>query len=265
MPDEATGSEGKLLMSGLFEEKPRLESLPVKRAPGLIRAQVADYLREMIADGRLRPGQQLVEREVCEATTASRASVREAFRELEANGLVVSERGRGATVAAMTKDEAARWEEIRMSLEELLGWRFALNASDDDLAELRKVVEAMETVVDEPRQVLRAKRQFYAVLYRGAASPELARLVDQLHLRGSMAQSAAFYKPGRANDAVKEFRAILDAAETRDPGLTARRSIEHVLGSAANAIGLEAVRDVQTPLIGISGDQAGRRTISVSR
>jgi DNA-binding GntR family transcriptional regulator len=246
-------------VASLFEEKPALALLPVKRAPDLIRAQVAAHLRGMIADGRLKPGQQLVEREICEATTASRASVREALRELEANGLVVSERGRGVTVAMLTDEEAARWEEIRMSLEELLGWRFALSASDEDLAELETIVAEMAELVARPGQLLLVKNRFYEILYRGAGSPELAGLVDQLHLRGSMAQSAAFSKPGRAAEAVAEFRAVLASARTRDPADAARRSVEHVVGSATNAIGAEAVRAMKTPLLA-DPDRPGRAT-----
>ena len=48
-----------------------------------IRLQVARQIRAAISDMRFAPGQILVERELCEATGASRASVREALRELE--------------------------------------------------------------------------------------------------------------------------------------------------------------------------------------
>ena len=60
----------------------RIEDVPT------VRAIVARKLREAIMSGNLKPGQRLVERELCEMMGVSRPSIREALRLLEADGLV---------------------------------------------------------------------------------------------------------------------------------------------------------------------------------
>src|SRR6266850_2131642 len=60
----------------------RIEDVPT------VRSRVAQKLREAIMSGTLKPGQRLVERELCEMTGVSRPSIREALRLLEADGLV---------------------------------------------------------------------------------------------------------------------------------------------------------------------------------
>ena len=67
----------------------RIEDVPT------VRSMVAQKLREAIMSGKLKPGQRLVERELCEMTGVSRPSIREALRLLEADGLVTTVPHRG--------------------------------------------------------------------------------------------------------------------------------------------------------------------------
>lgn len=67
----------------------RIEDVPT------VRAIVAQKLREAIMSGTFKPGQRLVERELCEMTGVSRPSIREALRLLEADGMVSTVPHRG--------------------------------------------------------------------------------------------------------------------------------------------------------------------------
>src|SRR3954452_20357578 len=112
-----------------------------KLAP--VRERVADRIRDAIVGTHFQPGALLVERELCEATTASRASVREALRRLESEGLVVSEPGKGTRVARLSPDEALNIYEVRGVLEGLAGRLFAERATPEHLADLEQAVAAM--------------------------------------------------------------------------------------------------------------------------
>ena len=79
--------------------------LPPVKAETL-RAQVENQLRQAIVGGLLRPGQKLVERELCEKLGVSRPSLREALRRLEAEKLIVNVPHRGPEVASMTLAQA---------------------------------------------------------------------------------------------------------------------------------------------------------------
>ena len=102
-------------------------SMAVTRHPS-IRDQIATTLRRAIADLELTPGQLLVERELTELTGASRPSVREALRQLEAEGLVHSRNGRGTYVRVLTLPDAQDVYEVRAQLEGLAARLFCERA-----------------------------------------------------------------------------------------------------------------------------------------
>jgi len=63
-------------------------SMRIAAVAAPVRQQVAEALRGAITSGRFAPGQRLVEKDLCELTGVSRASVREALRQLETEGLI---------------------------------------------------------------------------------------------------------------------------------------------------------------------------------
>jgi DNA-binding GntR family transcriptional regulator len=209
-------------------------SLSVERlAP--VRDQVADRLREAIVGLEMKPGQLLVERELCEATTASRASVREALRRLESEGLVVSEPGKGTRVAVVSADEAVHIYEVRAVLEGLAGRLFAERATDDQVVELERAVTEIERLVDDPPKMLLAKVRFYEALFAGTGNPELRQLLDRIHRRVTLMRASSLSVPGRPAESMREMRRILDAAKRRDGDATAELCAAHVRAAAAAA------------------------------
>jgi DNA-binding GntR family transcriptional regulator len=106
----------------------------------------------------------LVERELCEATTASRATVREALRQLESEGLIVSTNGRGSAVATLSADAARQIYGVRSQLEGLAGRLFAQRATDSDRRALRTALIHIEAAGDDIRQLMAAKAGFYEAL-----------------------------------------------------------------------------------------------------
>lgn len=82
-------------------------------APELVR----DSLREAIYSGKLQPGEQLRQEELAERYGISRIPVREALRQLEAEGLVTRQPNRGAVVAALSVQEVIEMLDIRIGLE----------------------------------------------------------------------------------------------------------------------------------------------------
>ena len=81
-------------------------SLRIKRQTTTLRQQVLEALRNAILDFQFKPGDRLVERELCAMTGVSRTSVREALRHLESEGLVENVANRGPTVATLTVEDA---------------------------------------------------------------------------------------------------------------------------------------------------------------
>jgi DNA-binding GntR family transcriptional regulator len=86
-----------------------------------VRAIVAQKLREAIMSGTFKPGQRLVERELCEMTGVSRPSIREALRLLEADGMVNTVPHRGPVVSTISLEEARQLYDARAVLEGFAG------------------------------------------------------------------------------------------------------------------------------------------------
>lgn len=212
------------------------EDIAITRAPALIRDQVADHLRRAIVEMRLRPGQLLVERELAEATTASRATVREALRQLQSEGLVTSSVGKGTVVTRLTSHEAKHIYEVRASLEGLAGRLFAQNATTEQLAGLWGTVHDVEATTDDPTLMLQAKASFYDVLIDGSGNDELRRILQGLHARATLVRATSLSQPGRPEQSVEELKAIAQAAEARDADKTARLCVEHIEKAEAAAL-----------------------------
>lgn len=208
---------------------------PVERQRS-VRDQVAHSIRSAIVDLRLRPDEVLVEHELCEVTTASRATVREALRQLESEGLVVSQPGRGTRVARLTADEARHLYEVRAVLEGMAGRLFAERATDTHLKELAAAVATIESRVDDPAEMLRAKSEFYEVLFTGAGNPELRRMLDGIHHRVTLLRANSLNVKGRPAESLREMKAILRSAKRRDAETTAKLCADHV--RAAQEAGL---------------------------
>src|SRR5215212_719821 len=83
-----------------MDKRAELQSLRIEDVP-TVRSRVAQKLREAIMSGTLKPGQRLVERELCQMTAVSRPSIREALRLLEADGLVTTVPHRGPVVSTI--------------------------------------------------------------------------------------------------------------------------------------------------------------------
>jgi DNA-binding GntR family transcriptional regulator len=205
----------------------------------LLREQVAGALRQGIVDMRLRPGERLVERELVQSTGVSRATVREALRQLAAEGLVTVIPQRGAVVAAPTPEEAANLYEVRATLEGLAGRLFATRASDDDVQALRERFEDIRRAAEQTggtSAVLMAKNRFYEVLMRGANNPTLDAVLTPLQARITVLRATSLSRPGRSAAAVTEIGAIVDAIEARDPEAAFVACVHHVTQAAASAV-----------------------------
>src|SRR5262249_39790434 len=105
---------------------------------------VEKELERMILAGDLPAGGKLNEATVAEPPGLARGPVREAFRALEASGLVRLEKNRGVFVRQISVDEADQIYEVRAALDEFVGRRLAQSASPDDIRDLRARVDRME-------------------------------------------------------------------------------------------------------------------------
>jgi len=205
-----------------------------------IREQVASILRDAIIEMRLEPGKLLVERELCEMTQASRPSVREALRQLEAEGLVESLSGRGTIVAVTSPELATSVSEVRVELERLAVELFIKYAAPADIERFREAVEEVRAAADRGEgasvAAMRAMNRVYDVLLEGAGNPILMQMVNLLQRRVTQLRALALEQPGRTAQNVIELEAILESFTQRDVKSARSAAAFHVQQEARTAL-----------------------------
>jgi len=113
-----------------------------------MRDQIRDEIVTRILDARYPPGTHLKELILAKEFHVSQAPVREAFRELEMLGLVVSERYKGTRVRAADKRELSEAYELRAILEERSA-QLAIPCNADDLNRLRESLNTMRRAAEK--------------------------------------------------------------------------------------------------------------------
>jgi DNA-binding GntR family transcriptional regulator len=223
------------------------EPSPVGEAPDLapqleriaapLRTQVSDILRREIVEMRLHPGQRLVERELIERLGVSRTTIREALRELAAEGLVTTIPQKGAIVAIPSPKEAAEVYEVRALLEGLAAREFVDNATELHLGALQQAMTQVARAGkrDDADGVLRAKNRFYDVLFDGADNATIRSILGGLQARVAVLRATSLTAPGRPRQSVTEIQAIVDAVERRDGDAAAAAASFHVRQAAETA------------------------------
>ncbi len=233
-----------------------MSGLQVTRSAVSLKKQVVEALRAAIFDGRFKPGDRLVEREICELLDVSRTLLREALSQLEAEGIIRIIPHRGPMVAVYTAEEARAIYETRAVLEEAAGRLFVERATDGELRELENAFSALKRAYKSPRQKnrLAVKSDFYAALCAGARNPVLVEMLRLIHGRVTMLRAKTLAQPGRLEDSVAELRDIVQAIKNRDADGAAAACRRHVMNAAA--VAASVMSDADAP------PQAAKRRLS---
>lgn len=208
-------------------------SLRVQRST--VGRQVADRLRDAVADGRLLPGERLTERALCEMTGAGRASVREALRALEAEGVIDNAPHRGPSVARVSAAQARDLYAVRALLEGFAARGFARHAGEADRAALEASLDALGRAEGTPA-LLAAKAEFYDTLVRGCGNVLVGEMLGRLHRRVMVLRATSMSRPERLPASLRELRALADALARRDARAAERLAIAHIRAAEAAAL-----------------------------
>lgn len=180
-----------------------------------LRTETVDELRRLILDGELAPGERLNEFSISERLGVSRFPVREAFRRLEAEGLVESLPRRGVRVVELNQHDLEVVREMRIALE-LIAVRHTVNRLDPELrAELRRILDDGQHAADtgdDDGLLDELNEEFHTALGVGSGSRFLAETLRAVrnqsrHLVGG--KSAAVGHSWDEHAAI--LRAVLDS------------------------------------------------------
>jgi DNA-binding GntR family transcriptional regulator len=183
-----------------------------------VRLQVVQTLRKAILQGRFAPGTRLVEKDLCELMGVSRVSIREAFRQLESEGIIENVPNRGPVVAKLNRAQVKDVYEARQALEALAAKLFASNATEKQVEELDKATEGLESAYrsEDVDEIVAAKDIFYGVLYSGCGNEVAPEMLTILNTRITLLRRVSLSVPGRLKKSLREMQRLMAAIRKRD-------------------------------------------------
>jgi DNA-binding GntR family transcriptional regulator len=200
------------------------------RRPSRARERVIEALREEIMLGKLVDGERLIEDQIARRLETSRGPVREALRELEHEGLVVSYPYRGAVVLGVSDEEVQHvLIPIRLTLERFCFMKALERMTETDFAELAKEVWLMGESArsDDLMSAVEADIRFHEFVLAHSGQQHSAQLWGAIAPR----IRAYFFRYGRVGDLeriAREHRELLAAMQTRKPSVWTRALEQHI-------------------------------------
>lgn len=188
-----------------------------KRPPTAQEAVLAE-VRSLIATGRMRPGEQILQQALALKLGVSRVPLREALKILEGEGQVTYVARRGYFVAMLSLADLLEVYRIREILE-AEAVRLAIPLmTDEDIDRFEEAAYDVEraAVVVDVTTMAAANRRFHATLIEACALPRLVRIIRQLW-DATEVYRAVYYtdEPNRAR-VLDEHRLLLAAVRAGD-------------------------------------------------
>lgn len=195
------------------------------------REHVVEILREAIANGDLKPGDRLLEADLSRELGTSRAPLREALRQLEQEGLIVSTPYKGSEVLGVTQAEIEHvLVPVRVTLEKFAFAQALKRLTDDDFAELQALVDDMTEAASahSSEKLAELDIRFHETVIARAEQPHCLQLWKTIQPR-----VWAYFRrdaPAHADPltVAVQHQELLDVLKTRDEEATVAAVEQHI-------------------------------------
>ena len=207
------------------------------RAPS-VRDRVTGALRDDILSGEFVPGQRLSEAELCAHLDASRTSVREALRQLEAERLIEIQPHRGPSVARLEWEDAAQIYDVRELIEPEVVRLFAANATPEQLAAMTDALKLFEDAISDgvdQHMLIQSTTAFYDLIFEGCSNTILVEILRGLRARINLLRSRSMSHAERPRQSLDEMGRILKAIAAGDIVEAQQAARDHIRNARSYA------------------------------
>jgi DNA-binding GntR family transcriptional regulator len=194
-------------------------------------------LRHSIMQGELRPGQKLIEADVCRQLQISRASLREVLRILETERLIEMIPNRGPSVAKLGWEEIVEVHDVWALLTGEAVYRFTPLATREDLSQIKLAVSQLRTAVETESALrqLAATNAFFVVILDKCGNRVLIDVVFSLVSRLNFLRAQSLQYEGWGYLCLREIEEILAAIESRNADAARAATRRHIDSACAAA------------------------------
>ena len=215
-----------------------------KRSQASLGKSAYDSLKDLIAGGELLPGSRVREIELAERLGVSRTPIREAFRRLEAEGLLTHASHEGLIVAKLDHQAVIELYAMREVLEGTAARFAARHASEAEVQELHELVASEMEGSQEPLQLVRLNQALHGALYRAGHNRYLLRSLQALSNAMMLLGGTTLSVPSRSETAHEEHLAIVSAINQRDADAAEQAAREHIRNAQRARLKLLREREI---------------------
>ncbi len=197
-----------------------------------IRERAYIYLKSLILEGELKPGDRLIERELANQLNISRTPIREALFRLESQGFVKTVPRKGVVVSNISSEEVVEVFNILSSLE-VLAAKLAAQRMDEKTQKIldEKIAELETFLNSSHKDYENIHIDMNMVLYNAAKSPKLFEMLSGLTDYIQMSANMGYETPGRKEQAMKEHLEIMKALRNKEVELAESLTKIHIENS----------------------------------
>jgi DNA-binding GntR family transcriptional regulator len=195
--------------------------------------KVCNVIREAIIKGDFKPGERLRQADLAEKMGVSRMPIREAFRKLEAEGLIKLEPHKGAVVKSISIKDIEEIYALRSQLEKMAVYQSVDLLTGEDIEQLTALVNEMEIAKDADTFV-QLNIDFHRLLVKPCKWERLNSFIGTLW--NGLPQQTPHLLTGQIETSNDEHREILEAILRKDKDTVATLVSEHIVRTGESLI-----------------------------
>lgn len=220
------------------KENTKMENFLKIEGYELLSQKVYRVLKTEIVKGNLKPGVKLLEDKIANQMGVSRTPVREALRELAAEGFVEMTPNQGMIVTTVSLEDLKEVLQIRGVLEGLATYLAAKMITREDIIKLERIINKMNICIikDDTLAFSDLNADFHDLILKICGNKRLIRICSNLSDRAHRFRIRSLSIPGRLKYALKEHREILEALKKKDSEQADKLSQKHIKNVLKNIL-----------------------------
>ena len=192
--------------------------------------EVAERVRELIYQNKLKPGDAIDEPTLCEQLGISRTPLREALKVLHSENLVEMVARKGCKVRQLDDIDLLEMFPVMASLEGLCANLATQKLRASDLKRLEKIHTQLERFAEKEDvdKYYEANREFHRLIQDLSENRWLIRIAEELRNVLGLARHRQLTMPGRLQSSLQEHREIMAALRSGDAEAAAKAMHNHL-------------------------------------
>lgn len=183
-----------------------------------LRDVVFKALRDAIVNGKLKPGERLMEIQLANKMGVSRTPVREAIRKLELEGLVVMTPRKGAEVASITESDLTDVLEVRKAMERLSVELACEKITPEEIEKLKEGLIQQKVAIknNDIEELVKKDVEFHDIIYGSTGNQRLIQMLNNLREHIYRYRIAYIKDVAQRNLLIEEHTLIIEAIINKD-------------------------------------------------